>query len=128
MTSPCWRQNLAGTGLSSSEVPVSAGRFLLCLESGREYDNPDDTICALCSWLKRLSAKGRRAWRLAHKKEFDIGYEVVLLQRVSQFSLRSDTLMRISNLGATLGVTFYANPKNERKVPPKSALRKRKRK
>jgi hypothetical protein len=100
--------------------PVSPGCFLLRLEIVPEQDNPDDTICALCSFLERLSAKGRRAWRSAHKKEFDVGFDAVRSQLASQFSLRTDTLKRMSNLGATLGVTFcyhLATDLNVRRIP-----------
>jgi hypothetical protein len=101
--------------------PASPGCFLLCLEILPEYSNPDDNICALCSLLERLPAKARRAWRSAHKREFDVGYEAVPSRKIaSKFSLRADTLKRISNLGATLGVTFYYFPKGERSPPAKS--------
>jgi len=98
---------LGGNVCNLGEGLVSPGCFLLRLEIAVQYDNPDDTICAFCSLLERLSAKGKRAWRAAHKKEFDIGYDAVLSQLSSQFSLRNDTLRRMSKLGATLGVTFY---------------------
>jgi len=64
--------------------------FLLCLEIVPEYGNPDDNICALCSVVERLSAKGRRAWRSGYKKEFDVGYDAVPSQLASRFSLRAD--------------------------------------
>jgi hypothetical protein len=106
--------------------PVSPGCFLLRLETARKYDNPDDTICAFCSMLQRLPAKPMWAWRSAHKKEFDIGYDAVPSQHFSQFSLRTDTLKRISNLGATLEVTFYYFPRDERNPPAKPPWPKRK--
>ena len=108
--------------------PVSPGCFLLRLETARKYDDPDDTICAFCSMLQRLPAKARRAWRSAHKKEFDIGYDAVPSQLASQFSLRNDTLKRISNLSATLGVTFYYHPTSKRNAPGKPVSPKQKRK
>jgi hypothetical protein len=86
---------------------VRPGFFLLRLETAKQYDNPDDTICAFCSVLERLSPKGKRAWRSAHKREFDVGYDLVPNQTASQFSLRTETLRRIAKLGATLGVTLY---------------------
>ena len=109
-------------------VPCSPGCFLLRLETAREYENPDETICAFCSLLEGLSAKGRRSWRSAHTKEFDVGYDAVLSQFASQFSLRTETLKRLSNLGATLGVTFYYHPTNVVNAPLKPPPPKRKRK
>jgi len=100
---------------------VRRGCFLLCLEIVPEYGNPDDNICALCSVVERLSAKGRRAWRSGYKKEFDVGYDAVPSQLASRFSLRADTLKRMSNLGATLGVTFYYESTRKLKDPVKPA-------
>jgi hypothetical protein len=105
--------------------PVRLGCFSLRLETAREHDNPDDTICAFCSLLEQLSRRGTRVWGSAHKKVFDIGYEVVPSQPASQFSLRTGTLKRLSHLGATLGVTFYNHPKDEQNTPVKTAPRKR---
>lgn len=83
--------------------PVPRGSSLLRLETARSYANPDDTIHRLCSLLEKVSPKAKRAWRSAYKKEFDVGYEVAGSEFASQFSLRTDTLKRISSLGATLG-------------------------
>src|SRR5580700_7488227 len=63
--------------------PVRPGCFLLRLDIAGECDNPDDTICALCSLLERLSAERRRAWHAAHKKEFDVGCDAVQSQFAS---------------------------------------------
>jgi hypothetical protein len=102
--------------------PASPGCFLLCLEILPQYGNPDDTIRVFCSMLERLSAKARRAWCSAYKKEFDIGYDAVPSKTIaSHFSLRTDTLKRMSNLGATLGVTFYYPPKSKPNAPAKPA-------
>jgi hypothetical protein len=122
------RVELGRKVLVLSGGPVRPGCFLLRLETVPEYKNSDDTICAFCSSLERLTAKGNRAWRLAHKKEFDIGYDAVPSQLSSQFSLRAETLKRISKLGATLGVTFYYHSKGEGKPPRKPALARQKRK
>ena len=101
--------------------PINPGCFLLRLEIVPEYETPDDTICAFCSLLERLSPKAKRAWHSAYKKEFDVGHDVVESQLASQFSLRTETLKRLSALGATLGITFYNLSKNERKGPLKPA-------
>jgi len=105
--------------------PVSPGCFLLRLETAKQYDNADDTICAFCAWLGALSPTGRRAWKSAHKKVFDVGYEAVPPQPASQFSLRTGTLKRMSHLGAALGVTFYNHLKDKGNAQVKPASRKR---
>ena len=101
--------------------PVTPGCFQLRLEVLPEHDNPDDTILALCSLLENLSASGKRAWRTAHKKEFDIGHELATSGLASPFSLRNETLRRVAKLGATMGVTFYHHTRS------KSSANKRKR-
>jgi hypothetical protein len=78
--------------------------------------------------LERLSQKGKRAWHSAHKKEFDIGHEVIQTQYISQFSLRTETLKRISALGATLGITFYDHSEHEQEARVKLFSPKRTRK
>jgi hypothetical protein len=95
--------------------PVNSGSFLLRLETAAQFDDPDDTICGFCSLLEQLSVKGKRSWRSAYKKEFDIGYELIQAQYVSKFSLRAETLKRISALGATLGVTIYDRSRDQQK-------------
>jgi hypothetical protein len=95
--------------------PKRKGFHSLRLETAMQYDNPDTTICAFCSCLELLSQKSRRAWRAANKKVFDVGYEIVTPQRITQFSLRAKTLKRISDLGGVIGVTIYNHHKVERK-------------
>jgi hypothetical protein len=89
------------------------------------YNNPDDTICAFCSSLEQLSPQAERAWRAAHKKEFDIGHYVAKSQLASQFSLRSETLKRIARLGATLAITFYNHPEDQQNTVAKTVPAKR---
>ncbi len=104
--------------------PKRKGFYSLRLETAREYASPDATICAFCSCLEKLSRKGRGAWRAANKKVFDVGYEIVPAQRVTQFSLRLETLKRISDLGAALGVTFYNHAQGNLQALANSAPRK----
>jgi hypothetical protein len=108
--------------------PVSPGGCLLRLEIDRDCDNPDDAIGAFCSLLENLSAKGRGAWRSAHKKEFDVGYEADLSQRASQFSLCNNTIKRVADLGATLGVTLYHLHEDAAKAAAKTVPPTRKKK
>ena len=81
-------------------------RHLLAVANSRSYKNPDLAIHALCKVVESLSPTGRRTWAAA-RKTFDVGYELRPSERSSHFSLRPDTLLRISRLGATLAVTYY---------------------
>jgi hypothetical protein len=105
---------------------VTRGHPKLRLEFSTDFNNPDETICAFCSLLERLSAKGKRAWRDAHKKEFNIGYDADRRERVSQFSLRAETLKRVAGLSAMLGVTFYYLDEKWQKAPGRKPTPKRK--
>jgi len=92
--------------------PGSAKRYLLALESSREHKGPDATIHALCATVEGLPPTVRRIWN-ASRREFDVGYELRASERSSRFSLRPDTLERISKLGATLTVTYYRGDTND---------------
>ena len=105
--------------------PANPGCFLLRLETVPQFNNPDDTICAFCSLLERLPPKAKRAWRSAHKKEFDIGHDIAQSQIASQFSLRSETLRRVASLGATLGITFYNHSEDQHNAMAKTVPTKR---
>lgn len=83
------------------------GGYFLAVESNRQFKTPDATVRALCAVVGALSAQGKRLWRSAYRKEFDIGYDLASEGYVSHFKLRPDTLKRITALGATLAVTFY---------------------
>ena len=92
--------------------PGTARRHLLDLESSREHKGPDATIHALCAIVESLPPAARRIWNSSHR-EFDVGYELRASERSSRFSLRPDTLERISKLGAALTVTYYRGDTNE---------------
>ena len=89
-----------------SESAARVKRHLLRLESARQHKGPDATIHALCAVVEGLSPAARRSWDHA-RKEFDVGCELRAAERYSRFTLRTDTLERIANLGATLAVTCY---------------------
>jgi hypothetical protein len=92
--------------------PGSKRRHLLSLESSRQHKGADATIHALCAVVERLPSAERRIWDASHR-EFDVGYELRASERSSRFSLRPDTLERISELGAFLTVTYYRGDTND---------------
>ena len=81
-------------------------RHFLAVENSRYYKNPDSAIHALCKVIESLSPAGRRIWKTS-RKTFDVGYSLRPSERSSHFSLRPDTLARVSDLGAILAVTYY---------------------
>ena len=81
-------------------------RHLLSVECSRHYKDPNAAIQALCAAVEGLSPAARCLWRTA-RKQFDVGYELNPGERASRFSLHSDTLKRVTKLGASLAVTCY---------------------
>jgi hypothetical protein len=84
-------------------------RWFMTVESlSWEPGAADQRIHELCHLIERLSPAGRALWYSATKREFDVGYDTnhggLLLTR---FALRSDTVGRIAQLGATLAVSVY---------------------
>jgi hypothetical protein len=57
----------------------------------------------------------RRIWNAAHK-EFDVGYELWPGERVSRFTLRTDTLKRMAGLGASVAVSYYRREAEEANI------------
>jgi hypothetical protein len=84
-------------------------RYCLFLEiAGASRTGLEKTVNALCALVEGITPRSRKVWDQAHRKEFDIGYEARLAsQRANHFRLRTRTLRRIVNLGASLAVTFY---------------------
>ena len=87
-------------------------RHLLAVANSRQYKSPDSAIHALCKVVETLSPAGRRIWSAA-RKTFDVGYQLRASERSSHFSLRPKTLARVSDLGATLAVTYYRGDTND---------------
>jgi hypothetical protein len=84
-------------------------RYCLFLEiAGASRTGLEKTINGLCALIEGITPRSRKVWDQAHRKQFDIGYEARLAsQRANHFRVRTRTLRRIVNLGASLAVTFY---------------------
>ena len=101
---------------------TNATRHLLRLECSRTHKGPDATIHTLCSAVEKLSPASRRIWDAA-RKEFNVGYELRSSERLSWFTLRPDTLLRVASLGASLTVTYYRAEISEKEFPSHRASR-----
>jgi hypothetical protein len=91
--------------------PFGARRYFLALETSHSHKSADATIHDLCAIVESLPSTARRLWNTS-RRQFDVGYELRVRERFSQFSLRPNTLERISKLGATLTVTYYRGETN----------------
>ena len=84
------------------------GRHCLFVEIAGAGRSQDSIITAFCALIEGLSAKSRRLWDEAHRKEFDCGYEARLSsERANRLTIRPGTLRRVAKLGAGLAVTIY---------------------
>jgi hypothetical protein len=84
------------------------GSYCLFVETTGAKRRQDGVINVLCSLIERLPANSKRAWDTAHRKEFDLGYEIRLAsRRAHRFIVRPSTLRRVASLGASLAVTLY---------------------
>jgi hypothetical protein len=94
-------------------------RHHLNLESSRFRRNPDAVIHSLCGVVEHLSPAARRVWDAAARKEFNVGYDLRPTETYSTCALRTGTLRRIADLGATLAVTYYQTRLIEEHKPTK---------
>jgi hypothetical protein len=92
--------------LHHERVPGSRNYFLRVERNRATKGTPESVTRELCNIIDALSPTARRVWQSA-RKEFNIGYELRVGERYSGFSLRPETLARVAQLGANLGVTYY---------------------
>jgi hypothetical protein len=84
------------------------GYHCLYLEIASAERSQDRIIKALCGLIEELSTAGKRLWTAAHKREFDLGYEMRLSsEQANRFTIRPNTLRRVVGLGASVAVTLY---------------------
>jgi hypothetical protein len=88
-----------------------------------KFNTPEKTIHALCALIESLSPKARKLWDAAKRKEFDIGFDARFSShRANRFTIDEKILRRVTELGASIAVTFYRE--DETNLP---ATKKRKR-
>jgi hypothetical protein len=99
------------------------GRDCLFVEieiaSTLKLKSPEKTIHALCMLIESLSPNGRRLWNRAKRKEFDIGFDARFSShRANRFTIDAKTLRRVTELGASIAVTFYREDKTNLRDAP----------
>jgi len=96
------------------------GRHCLFVKIASMHKTPEKTIRALCALIENLSPKGRKLWDAAKRKEFDIGFDARFsLHRANRFTIDTRTLRRITELGASIAVTFYREDKTNLRDAPR---------
>jgi hypothetical protein len=77
------------------------------------------TLYALCALIESLSPKSRKLWDAAKRKQFDIGFDARFSSnRANRWTIDAKTLRHVTDLGASIAVTFYrednTNTSNEK--------------
>jgi hypothetical protein len=99
-------------------------RYCLFVEieiaSTLKLKTPEKTIHALCALIESLSPKSRKLWDAAKRKEFDIGFDARFSShRANRFTLDTKTLRGVTELGASIAVTFYREDKTNLRDAPR---------
>jgi len=69
----------------------------------------DIYISEFCNLLENLSEESRRIWKGCHRKEVDIGFQAGNTPKSFQTQIRTETIKRCGELGATILITVYPN-------------------
>ena len=67
----------------------------------------ESIIGYFCTLIESLGEDETRIWAGAFRKEFNIGYESGLEPRSYESVIRSETISRISGVGASVKITIY---------------------
>jgi len=73
----------------------------------------DSTIQRFCDLIESLSMSARKMWDDCHLKTFDIGFDSGSAADLYRATIRSDTILRVSKVGAEFAVTIYPHTKAE---------------
>jgi hypothetical protein len=96
------------------------GCHCLFVEIASMHKTPEKTIHALCALIESLSPKSRKLWDAAKRKEFDIGFDARFSShRANRFTLDTKTLRGVTELGASIAVTFYREDKTNLRDAPR---------
>jgi hypothetical protein len=75
----------------------------------RNFRLPDATatIHELAHAIESLSTSGRRAWRAASMRDFDVGVELARGERMLSVGVEPDAVRRVAALGGRIVFTVY---------------------
>ena len=71
------------------------------------YNNADDIINEFCFLVEALPKDIRQIWDNCCLREFNIGYESGMTPISFRSDIKSTTIQRIANIGASLVITIY---------------------
>src|SRR5512142_2736965 len=75
-------------------------------EAGVCWEQPEDTITVLLAAIESLDEPQRRAWWYCSTREFHVGYECRSEPWAFNQAISSQTLQRVTDVGAGLRITL----------------------
>ncbi len=67
----------------------------------------EKTITAFCELIENLSLDSRNIWDQCREKIFDIGFESGNTENTFNTKIQSETIKRITDIGASIVITIY---------------------
>lgn len=118
---PLFRE-LEGRFIDLYVGPEKRGWVRGTYETRSHARTPEATLRALLKVLEALSPAGRRAWRAAQVRSFDIGIEAGPEPYSVHYLITPETLARVVALRGDLRLTIYApKPRAARRPRPSPA-------
>ena len=69
--------------------------------------DPNSIVAEFCDAIESFREDAGATWAGAHRRTFDVGFDTDGSAGCSRFELKADTVRRVAELGASLGITIY---------------------
>ncbi len=69
--------------------------------------DPNSIVAEFCDAIESFREDAGATWAGAHRKTFDVGFDSDRSAGCCRFELKTDSVRRVANLGASLGITIY---------------------
>ena len=69
--------------------------------------DPNSIVSEFCDAIEEFGDDAERTWAGARRRIFDVGFDSDGSAGCCRFELKTDTVRRVANLGASLGITIY---------------------
>ena len=69
--------------------------------------DPNSIVAEFCDEIERFGEGAEATWAGAHRRTFDVGFDSDGSAGCRRFELKADTVRRVADLGASLGITIY---------------------
>ena len=69
--------------------------------------DPNSIVSEFCDAIEGFGDDAERTWAGARRRIFDVGFDSDRSAGCCRFELKTDTVRRVADLGASLGITIY---------------------